>query len=543
MLPFDIQQKCQQSIRSAELLPVIREEIQNAINDICMANPPGKDWSFLKTNFTISRDAGSTDVLLIFDVPKNLRALIEIVSLGGVPANDLINEPYGYLVNWQGRTITISRSNDSQAFPSGDLVVKAYQAHPSLLEVDQQHPNPTWDTEWTSSYPSANAILLPDEAETLIYDTAMFRLRDYETETHYSIEEARQKFTQGVANLAVNYALQVYPLNPSATPSVNWLVAVGQNVVGSERYNNQLLAYVNELAGDFADVVQVQLGDRPTAILVASENALPSIKSVNIPAQYWSAGMIFKAATLMGSVNEVIVANWEKAKAEWKTNYYAIDVQSSNFSLATFGGLVKYIQTEWKSCRSDHQAWTIANEVVSDVMSRVNTDELIQEATFNLIDGQKAYTLPTAFKCVIKVEIDGHEIAGRPFASRGITPPNMNKYQQMFPTPQAFRIVGSKIELDLAPKAGTMKMWYYKNHVWTTTPSASVGVDSLLLIKAVQARVAVEEGNLSRASYFKAEYEAAIQQYNANQYRNYPADDRVINATPSINRDILRSFE
>ena len=188
----------------------------------------------------------------------------------------------------------------------------------------------------------------------------------------------------------------------------------------------------------------------------------------------------------------------------------------------------------------------MANEVVADVMSRVNTDSLITSKTYALVAGQKEYLLPTNLKTVIKVEIDGCEVVGRSFTARGPAIPNMNEYQFLkFPTQQAFRLVGGNIVLDRPPSSSEahLTVWYYRNHEWTTTPSTSILVDPLLVVKAVQARVAIEEGSSGKASYYQNEFEKAIVQYNNNQFRNYPADDRVINATPSVNHKILRAFD
>lgn len=542
---YEIQQKANEYIRSIELLPTIRERIFLAINDICGATPDGKDWSFLKTSFSIERDNASTDTRLVFKAPSNLRSLIEVVSLGGISFDSLIADPYNYYIEWNGREIIIERESDDEPFPSGNLVILAYQTHPSILVQDSSHTNPTWATEWTPSYPPASAVLLPDEAADLVFDATMLRLRDFETEVYFSIEKAEARVQTGLKNLLTNYALQIYPLNPPATPSVEWLVAVGTNQVGGEKYQNQLLAFVNELAGDFADIAKVQLSDRPSPILKVSKAELPKIKGISIPAQYWSAGMIFKVASFLGTLNQPQIDKWELSKREWADNFYAIDVQSSNFNLSTFGGLVKYIQTQWKSCRDDHQAWTMANEVVADVMSRVNTDALIASKTYNLVVGQKDYTLPSDLKTIIKVEIDGKEIVGRSFTARGKVIPNMTEYQYLqYPTQQAFRLVGANIALDVAPSnTGTLTIWYYKSHEWTSSPSASVVVDPLLIIKAIQAKVAIEEGQSGKASYYQNEFEKAIVQYNNNQYRNYPADDRVINATPSVNRRILAAYD
>ena len=534
-----------QYIRSAELLPLIRQRIQQTIEDICAANPPGKDWSFLKTSFTITRDTNqSTDTRLVFNAPSNMRAMIEVVSLGAVSFAELIESPYAYNLEWTGREMTISRSADSEPFPTGDLVVVGYQAHPSVLVTDQQHQNPTWSTAWSTAYPPASAVLLPDEAKSVIYNGAMLKLKGYENEVAFSYQEAQAEYDKGLQFLRDNYALQVYPLNPPSPPTVKWLVAVGTAYLGGERYQNKLLALVNELAGDFADAVKVQLSDRPATILRISENALPKINNIAIPAEYWSTGMLYKAAVLNGTVNDQQLTAWEKAKVQWAENYYAINVQSSGFSLATFGGLVKYIQTEWKSCRDDHQAWTVANEVVADIMSRVNTDALIASKSYTIAENQKEYVLPTDLKTVIKVTLDDLEVPGRSFTSRGPTIPNINKFQGLFPSPQAFRIVGANIVLDFpAPPGATLVIWYYKNHTWTTTASTTVPVDQLLVIKAIQAKVAVAEGDMSKASYYQNEFEKAIVQYNNNQYRNYPADDRIMNATPSVSRDILKAFE
>ena len=544
---YNIQQKVNEYIRSVELLPVIRERIQDAINDICSTTPEGKDWSFLKTSFSLSADTNLSDATkLVFHFPSNMRALIEVVKLGSVSFDDLIEEPYNYYIEWVGRDIVITRDSDDEPFPTGDLVVLGYQCHPSILVVDTQHPTPDWGTEWSASYPPASACLIPDEAETLVFDGAMLRLRDYETEVYFSITEAKERFAVGIKNLQTNYALQVYPLNPPSTPTVEWLMAVGTNVIGGERYQNQLLAFVNEIAGDFADACKVQLSDRPSPILKVSSAALPKIKGVDIPAQYWSAGMTLKAATLIGTANQGMSDKWELSKREWAENFYAIDVQTTNFGLSTFGNLVKYIQTEWKSCRSDHQAWTAANEVVADIMSRVNTDALIAYKDYTLVEGQRDYTLPDNLKTVIKVEINGSEVVGRSFTARGFVTPNMTEYQFLkHPTQQAFRLVGGNLSLDIAPCRGgaTLRVWYYKNWEWTNSPSASVPVDPLLVIKAVQAKVAIEEGSSSKAAYYQNEFEKAIVQYNNNQFRNYPADDRVINATPSVNFKILRAFD
>ena len=105
----------------------------------------------------------------------------------------------------------------------------------------------------------------------------------------------------------------------------------------------------------------------------------------------------------------------------------------------------------------------MANEVVADVMSRVNTDALIASKTYNLVVGQKDYTLPSDLKTIIKVEIDGKEIVGRSFTARGKVIPNMTEYQYLqYPTQQAFRLVGANIALDVAPSnTGTLTICHY----------------------------------------------------------------------------------
>jgi hypothetical protein len=62
-------------------------------------------------------------------------------------------------------------------------------------------------------------------------------------------------------------------------------------------------------------------------------------------------------------------------------------------------------------------------------------------------------------------------------------------------------------------------------------------------MRGVRAQIALVEKDTASASYWTQKYEQAIQQYDANQINNYPADNRMINATPSVNRRILRAFD
>lgn len=543
MLLYDVQRECDAHVRSPEMRPLIREFIQKAIENICNANAPGQDWSFLRRTLGIDRSAESTDTCLVFDAPSNLRALIEVLSLGDVPFDTLIGEGYAYQIEWTGRTLTIKRSSSSVAFPSGQLNVSAYLAHPSVLVQDEGHANPTYDTPWTPTWPPASATWLPDEAFPLLVDESLLELRKHGDEIAFTIQELDQSIKEKLAELRANYALQVYPLNPPSTPTVKWLVAVGNSVVGSERYKMQMLTIINEIASDLADAVQLRLDQRPTAILAITETALPQIGSITVPPQFWYAGMELKASFLTGTANQQAAEKWERAKAEWQTSFYALNVQSAGFSVDTFGGLVDYIRREWKTCRNEMQAWDIVNEVVADIMERVNSESLMATSTINVAAGTKEYTLPTNFKAVVKVTLDGVEIPGRGFLERGPAVRNINEYTGLAPTRQAFRIAGGKLMLDLTPERdGSMVVYYFPYHTWTTTPSTTVPVKTTAVMRGVRAQIALAEKDTAGASYWSQKYEQAIQQYDANQTNNYPADNRMINATPQVNRHILRAF-
>lgn len=658
---YDIQRRCEGYINSADLRPTIRRCIQEALYNICASNPPGKDFSFLKHTFRIAADSSSTGALRRFFMPSNFRSFIEFVSLDSdgtsTSFSSLIDA--GFQIKFLGNCLTIEGSS-SLPVPPGEAVIVGYRSHPDILVTDASHLDPTWDTEWTPSYPPASACLLPDEAyKTLVY-AAMLQLKEYESEVAFSIQDFENHFREGLDQLIKNYALQVFPLNPPDVPTVDWLIAVGTDVIGSERYQNQLLeflnelavdfsdiakiplssrplavhlisdaplpsidslipsasfwaagmrfkaaslagslnqqivdaweiakaswhslyiessfllnppspptvdwlvsvgchfaggkiyeqrilAFLNELAGEFADVAKVPLADRPAAILLSSNAPLPSVNGVSIPAEYWAAGMRFKASYVNGNPDQSLFASWEAAKSEWLSNYYTVNVHSDTFGIDTFGGLVKYIRTEWKSCRNDHQAWTIANEAVDDVMSRVNTDALLTSQVISLEPDVDAYPIPSNCKTIIKIEINGKKIPGRSFDSQGPVTPNMTRFQYIGDGRQAFRLVGDKIVLDLTPScSGSMTVFYQKDHVWTLSESAKVPVKPLLVIKAIKAAIALEEGNAAKAQFFQVEYEKAIAQYNANQGRIFSPDDRIINATPSVNHDIMQAFK
>ena len=357
------------------------------------------------------------------------------------------------------------------------------------------------------------------------------------TEQHLNAWESAKNEWQN------NYVEAAFLVNSPDPPTVEWLVNVGCHLAGGRRYEQQILSYVNELAGEFADVAKVPLDQRPNIVLAVSNAALPKINNVAIPADYWKIGMEAKTSAAYGKPNEVLLANWEKAKNEWQTNYYAINVNSGSFGLDTFGGLVEFIRTEWRSCRNDHQAWTIANEAVDDVMSRVNTDALIEIATITLVAGQREYNLPANCKSIVKIEINGNKIPGRSLDAQGPVTPNMTTYQYIGCGGQAFRLLGEKIVLDLPPgQELPMTVYYYKDHVWTLSESAKVPVKPLLVIKAIKAAIALEEGDANKAQFYQMEYEKAIQQYNANQRRIHSPEDRIINATPRISR-IAQAFK
>lgn len=544
MLLYDVQRECDAYVRSPEMRPLIRQYIQKAIENICNANTPGKDWSFLLKKIDLTRDNASTDTLLIFNSPANLRALVEVLDLGGVDFNTLIGENYAYTIEWSSRTLTISRSSDSPAFPSGTLAVKAYVAHPTVLVADTQHANPTWDTPWTPTWPAADAVWLPDEFFPLLVDTTLLELKRHEIEVAFTVQELEQSINQKLEEARVNYALQVYPLNPPSTPTVEWLVNVGNSVVGSERFKLEMLKIINEIASDLADAIQLRLDQRPSPVLLISEAELPKLETIAVPAQFWSAGMELKASFLVGGANQQLVERWERAKQDWQTSFYAKNVQVDGFSLSTFGGLVDYIQRVWKTCRNDMQAWDIANEVVGDIMERVNSESLMKTQTITATEGTKEYTLADDFKCAVKVTVQGHEIPGRGFTERGPAVRNINEYTGLCPSPQAFRIAGGKLLLDFPVKAGlSIVVYYYPYHTWTTTPSTTVPVKTTAVMRGVRAQIALVEKDTASASYWTQKYEQAIQQYDANQINNYPADNRIINATPSVNRRILRAFK
>lgn len=543
MLPYSLQRFGDSYVRSPEMRPLIREYIQKSIEVICSSHAPGKDWSFLLKQVALARDTSSTDTVLTFTVPANVRALVEILSLGDVDFNSLIGEDYAYSIEWNGRTVVITREATSPAFPAGSLNFRAYLSHPSLLVADEQHANPTWDTPWTPTWPSADTIWLPDEFEPVLIDEIMLQLKNHEIEVAFTVQELTQRIEAQLAELRLNYSLQVYPLNPPSTPTVEWLVNVGNNAVGSERHKMQMLSFVNEIASDLADAVQLRLDQRPSPVLKIDETELPKLNGIAVPAQFWQAGMEFKATFLTGGVTQPIIDKWEKAKAEWQTSFYALNVQSQGFSISTFGGLVDYIQREWKTCRNEMQAWDIANEVVGDIMERVNSESLMKTQTITVEANVKEYSLPDNFKCVVKVTLDGHEIPGRGFLERGAPVRNASEYVGLCPTKQAFRIAGGKLLLDLPVGSGTLVVYYYPYHEWTTTPTTTVPVKTTAVIRGVRAQIALFEKDTASATYWAQKYEQAIQQYDANQINNYPADNRMINATPSVNAKILRAFK
>ena len=95
---------------------------------------------------------------------------------------------------------------------------------------------------------------------------------------------------------------------------------------------------------------------------------------------------------------------------------------------------------------------------------------------------------------------------------------------------------------DLPPNT-KVRLWYYPKHVWPYKIvdgvkqfdlAKSLPIDADLLSHALQAKVAIEEGDVNKYKIYSQDFEKALADYDEAQNRSLPEDARIIAAVPDV---------
>lgn len=539
-------------------VPLIHQLINEAIQFLCQSADKGRDWSFLKTKAILDVVADPSATTVVVKLPSDFRSVIHV------------EEGEGYECELHGRDLIVKAASAAQ-MPT-TLTVEYYRAHPLVCAVTQDGGYSTdgADAEWTPTNPPASQILLPDEAaDAIVYETLML-LMMHEIEVAVNTQFAEKVVATTLEYMKSNYALQIDYRTPvtetegvqSEVLTVGWLVNYGKVLAGGERDEYQLISLVNRVGSEFADALRLRGSQRPK-IRNKLTDTLPTFGGVagfsmsgtttekEIPAEYWMVGMRYQLFRSLKTLQDIDVAEYRETLEALKELFYSLQT-GGVFDYSTYGGMMDYLRSIWKSQRNDLTLWAALNQTIADVMRAINVNELLACKKYNVTNEQmNDFDLPDDFKNCMKIMLDGkYEIIGRAFSSRGRTPSE----QQLWSFPgdwkrpwrhcNYFSFVGKKIHFHhpLCPNH-MFELWYYPKHVWPYVTvngtkafdlNAKIPVDVDLLCLALQARVALETKDYNGYKIHIAAYNDALAAFNEAQNRSLPEDSRFIAAVPPV---------
>lgn len=569
--PYQIEQRLLYYIEDSSQKPAIHRLINEAISYVCQGTEPGKDWSFLVTEGTFDVTASGTDIAIV-TLPPEVRSVIHVEN------------GTGYTCELHGRNIIVKASS-AEAMPS-TVTARYYKAQRpvyKLVEDGQGNIVTPWaydpqgaDAPWTTSNPPSDLILLPDEALDAIVYRAMwlYTLQEIEvaanTQFYQSMTEAAMQF------LRTNYQLQIDYRTPTGTDAsgnqteeltVGWLVSYAKTLLGGERSELQLISLVNRVASDMADHLKLRGSQRP-AIKNSLSDELPTFGDVGtqnmtvstgsarkIPAEYWKAGMKYHCLRLLKQLDEVAMNEYNTAMNNLSDLFYSLGT-GGTFGYTTYGDMMDYLRSIWKNQRSDFILWATLNQTIAAVMRAINTGETLKSQVYTATTtGIKEFDLPADFKVATKLTAGENttkpEIICRSFNARGIPFAEQTVWQFPFEPHgfvpfQAFCIRGKKLVLANAmPVNAKITLWYYPKHVWpynydeqgrrtTFKLDEAIPIDTDLLAKALEAKVALENGDVNKHTILKKEFDEDVLAYNESQNRSLSEDSCVIAATPPV---------
>ena len=563
MTPYQIQQRVLAYVEDSTELPLIRRIINEAIQQICKSNPPNRDYLFLKTIEPIEvgydefKDYTGHDGYKCYSLPQDCRVIIDISHK---IKNEIIS-PNSY-VKVSGRNILLKTD---QTIPAEEkMLITYYRQHPTIYHSSVANNEQMWyDTDWqakTASQladPPESSILIPLEEHELIVWVALNLAfeNDIEVATQRQLIDARIK--EGFARLAANYAIQTYNAGVPDPPTVGWLVDWGALQAGGERYRYIILESVRTVAYELANVLKLSRAERSNLSAAVRQlnysSQIPQIASKTVPLELWKKGLLWQLILLGLAKGEAQIAltRFQTSAISYRDNFYSEEVAGADdYKMLTYEHLINYLRSIWKTHENEAQLWTVVNEAIQAVMTRVNVNSLRSSWEFTTTAGQTEYTLPKDFKSAYLVYYDDEKIPGR--AEHSEHDLEIAPYAELegqgyegYVT-QSFYIAGNKLVFNQSPTGNnSVVVKYYLKHVYTTDKTLTLPEEPTILIKYCEARIALErkpKADMAKYNILSREFIAAVNEYYSNQENSMPELEVIKSGYPSTS-DLINIME
>jgi len=392
-------------------------------------------------------------------------------------------------------------------------------------------------TATTEADPPESSILIPREEHELIVWTALDLAyeNDIEVSTQRQLIESRIK--EGFVRLASNYAISTYSKGIPYPPTVGWLVDWGTLQAGGERYRYVILEMIRTVTYEIANKLKLSASQRLALTTqvqeMGYEQELPYIVSKEVPIDLWRKALLWHltASGLYKGNEQMVMTHYSQALNSFRISFYATEVAGTgDFKMETYEDLVGYLRSIWKTHESEAQLWTIVNEAIQAVLSRINIEELKTRWAFTTTVGTTEYIVPSNLKQVYLVYYDGKKIPG--IGEHSNTDLDESSFAELegqgydSETTQSFYISGKRLVFNKTPTAAIdVVVKYYPRHVYTTEKSTPIPVEPTMVIKYCEARIALEQKpkpDMAKYNILSREFIAAVEQYNANQDNSIP---------------------
>ena len=294
-----------------------------------------------------------------------------------------------------------------------------------------------------------------------------------------------------------------------------------------------LVDITNEIVDDIGNTLKLPNAER-AAYVTSASTALPVFGSVTVPRDVWRLGIYLKLDKLYDKKDtKEAEGEYRAALQEYANLYYSRDASASPVELSTYGNLVTLLKETAQTHLSDAQIWKIVNRAVSDFLSRIDIEDLMTYTTITTVAGTQSYALPATLKKIYRVIYDGEDIAGWAFDNRW-EPDSTNQEYQNYSDANYFSYVGKNLILREDPESAiSITVWYYVKAGWETSASATLPVDGHYLVPHCEAHLALMTKDFNAYKSHKEEYMSGVEDYDENQIRNLPQEERFHSAYPS----------
>jgi len=318
-----------------------------------------------------------------------------------------------------------------------------------------------------------------------------------------------------------------------------------QQLISAGTFANRpqiLVDITNEITDDIGNALKLPSAERPSYVTGAS-TALPMFSTVAVPRDVWRQGIYLKLSKLYGQKDTKSAEGEYQASLQKFANvYYSRDVSTLPVQLSTYGNLVDLMKETAQTHLSDAQIWKIVNRAVSDFLSRIDIEDLMTYTTITTVAGTQSYALPATLKKIYRVIYDGEDIAGWAFDNRW-EPDQTNQGYQNYSDANYFSYVGKNLVLREDPESDvSITVWYYVKAGWETSASATLPVDGHYLVPYCEAHLALKDKDFNAHKAHREEYMTGVAEYDENQIRNLPQEERFHSAYPSTGKilDIIQ---